>query len=59
MPDIMQRSEYVETIIAKCIDSYTQKKVSGEASEEIDPRQEAIVNQMFDRYLLLEFILWN
>jgi len=47
--DVNQRSEYVETIIAKCIDSYTQKKVSGEASEEIDPRQEAIVNQMFDR----------
>ena len=49
IPDTKQRSEYVETIIAKCIDSYTQKKVSGEAPEEIDPRQEAIVNQMFDR----------
>lgn len=35
-------------ISAKCIDSYTQKKVSGNG-EEIDPRQESIVNQMFAR----------
>jgi len=46
--DVNQRSEYVETIIAKCIDSYTQKKVAGDG-EEIDPRQESIVNQMFAR----------
>jgi len=46
--DVNQRSEYVETIIARCIDSYTQKKVSG-ALDEIDPRQESIVNQMFAR----------
>jgi len=46
--DVNQRSEYVETIIARCIDSYTQKKVAGKL-DEIDPRQESIVNQMFAR----------
>jgi len=48
--DVNTRSEYVETIIAKCIDSYTQKRTSG-ATSEIDARQEAIVNRMFERCL--------
>ena len=45
--DVNERSEYVETIIAKCIDSYTEKRHRGE--QNIDPRQEAIVNRMFAR----------
>ena len=38
---------YVETIIAKCIDSYTAKRTAGE--ENIDKRLETIVDRMFDR----------
>ena len=38
---------YVETIIAKCIDSYTAKRAAGE--ENIDKRLETIVDRMFDR----------
>jgi len=41
------RSQYVETIIAKCIDSYTAKRTAGE--ENIDKRLETIVDRMFDR----------
>ncbi|XP_048744052.2 26S proteasome non-ATPase regulatory subunit 1-like [Ostrea edulis] len=47
-------SEYVETIIAKCIDFYTKQRVknidgSEDQKKEIDPRLEAIVNRMFQR----------
>uniref|UniRef100_A0A8C6Q8Q5 26S proteasome non-ATPase regulatory subunit 1 n=1 Tax=Nothobranchius furzeri TaxID=105023 RepID=A0A8C6Q8Q5_NOTFU len=50
-------SEYVETIIAKCIDHYTKLRVeNAELSEDeekksIDPRLEGIVNKMFLRCL--------
>ena len=37
----------METIIAKCIDSYTAKRAAGE--ENIDKRLETIVDRMFDR----------
>ena len=37
----------METIIAKCIDSYTAKRTAGE--ENIDKRLETIVDRMFDR----------
>ena len=41
------KSQYVETIIAKCIDKYTKER-QAEASN-IDNRLEEIVNRMFDR----------
>lgn len=51
--DVNGHSEYVETIIAKCIDSYTEKRVyKVENPDEdviIDPRLEAIVDRMFKR----------
>lgn len=55
--DINQKSEYVDTIISKCIDQYTklrlqnQQSKSGEKSikVDIDPRLEGIVNRMFER----------
>lgn len=49
--DVTTSSQYVETIIAKCIDSYTAKRVSDAdtGKKTIDERLEAIVNRMFDR----------
>ncbi len=51
--DVNDTSEYVETIIAKCIDHYTKLRVINEEGKEdkkdIDPRLEAIVNRMFQR----------
>uniref|UniRef100_A0A8C5GNQ0 26S proteasome non-ATPase regulatory subunit 1 n=1 Tax=Gouania willdenowi TaxID=441366 RepID=A0A8C5GNQ0_GOUWI len=50
-------SEYVETIIAKCIDHYTKLRVENaelpedEEKKSIDPRLEGIVNKMFLRCL--------
>uniref|UniRef100_A0A9J8D066 26S proteasome non-ATPase regulatory subunit 1 n=1 Tax=Cyprinus carpio carpio TaxID=630221 RepID=A0A9J8D066_CYPCA len=50
-------SEYVETIIAKCIDHYTKLRVENaelpedEEKKSIDPRLEGIVNKMFQRCL--------
>ena len=55
--DVNSHSEYVDTIIAKCIDHYTQlrnAKMDGKQENkviEIDPRLEAIVNRMFERCL--------
>jgi 26S proteasome regulatory subunit N2 len=40
-------NQYVETIIAKCIDSYTVKRTEGATN--IDSRLENIVDRMFDR----------
>lgn len=55
--DINQKSEYVDTIISKCIDQYaklrlqsSQAKTGEKATKiEIDPRLESIVNRMFER----------
>jgi len=49
--DITSRTEFVETLIAKCIDEYVKLRVaaSKDASVEIDARLEAIVERMFDR----------
>lgn len=47
--DVAERSEYVETMIAKCVDSYTAKRADPDLAKEIDPRQEAIVDKMFAR----------
>lgn len=49
--DLNARTQYVETIISKCIDSYTAKRVldleSGKNT--IDKRLAAIVDRMFER----------
>ncbi|XP_054156601.1 26S proteasome non-ATPase regulatory subunit 1-like [Oppia nitens] len=60
--DVTHSCEYVDTIIAKCIDYYTKLRVQQFASEtagesslaagplaSIDPRLEKIVNRMFQR----------
>lgn len=55
--DINLKSEYVDTIISKCIDQYSklrlqnlQIKQGDKGSKvEIDPRLEGIVNRMFER----------
>ena len=50
--DSVQSSEFVNTIIAKCIDKYTElrvKNLTAPAPETIDPRLEAIVNGMFEK----------
>ncbi|XP_013393221.1 26S proteasome non-ATPase regulatory subunit 1 [Lingula anatina] len=52
--DVNDTSEYVETIIAKCIDSYTRMRVHNAESDDVDQkpmdsRLEAVVNRMFQR----------
>ncbi|XP_014254277.1 26S proteasome non-ATPase regulatory subunit 1 [Cimex lectularius] len=53
--DVNSRSEYVDTIIAKCIDHYTTLSVHNLENpndfKHIDNRLEAIVNRMFQRCL--------
>uniref|UniRef100_A0A8C8H532 26S proteasome non-ATPase regulatory subunit 1 n=1 Tax=Oncorhynchus tshawytscha TaxID=74940 RepID=A0A8C8H532_ONCTS len=55
--NVTDNSEYVETIIAKCIDHYTKQRVENaelpedEEKKSIDPRLEGIVNKMFLRCL--------
>lgn len=53
--DVNSRSEYVDTIIAKCIDHYTQLRIKNledpDNMEPIDNRLEGIVNRMFQRCL--------
>ncbi|CAG2241659.1 PSMD1 [Mytilus edulis] len=54
--NVNDTTEYVETIIAKCIDHYTKLRVAnidvGEGEQVmIDERLEAIVNRMFQRCL--------
>ncbi|XP_063922812.1 26S proteasome non-ATPase regulatory subunit 1 [Zophobas morio] len=53
--DVNARTEYVETILAKCIDYYTQHRIAladgTPDAKPIDPRLEAIVNRMFQRCL--------
>lgn len=55
--DISDRSEYAETLIAKCIDEYVAQRTEAEGAEErdegapmdIDDRLEQIVERMFRR----------
>ena len=49
--DIYNKNEYVETLLAKCIDEYTdlRKKQESEPEIIIDSRMEIIVEQMFQR----------
>lgn len=54
--DVNQHNEYVNTIIAKCIDFYTQQRIAEvegkvQPGQTIDPRLEGIVNRMFQRCL--------
>ena len=46
---------FLSIYLAKCIDHYTKLKVHNEENPEspkpIDPRLEAIVNRMFQRYV--------
>lgn len=53
--DVNSRNEYVDTIIAKCIDFYVQQRVemleNPNEAKPIDPRLEAIVNKMIQRCL--------
>jgi len=44
--DLSHRNEYVETILAKCLDRYTKLRL---AEEEIDSRLQHIVDRMFDQ----------
>lgn len=57
--DVNDTSEYVQTIIAKCIDKYTDLRVQqaeqeqsaahGDNKIKIDPRLESVVDRMFQR----------
>lgn len=53
--DVNARNEYVDTIIAKCIDFYIQQRVAiidkPQEAKAVDPRLEAIVNRMIHRCL--------
>lgn len=53
--DVNARNEYVDTIIAKCIDFYTQQRIAvfenAKKAKPIDVRLEAIVNRMIERCL--------
>lgn len=53
--DVNARNEYVDTIIAKCIDFYTQQRIAlaenSKNAKPIDPRLEAIVDRMIQRCL--------
>ncbi|KAI4470142.1 26s proteasome non-atpase regulatory subunit [Holotrichia oblita] len=53
--DVNARSEYVETILSKCIDFYIQQRVAivddNAITKPIDPRLEGVVNRMFERCL--------
>lgn len=54
--DVSSKTEYVSTMVSKCIDQYTEQRtgvVAGdgidESQEEMDPRMEGIVERMFER----------
>lgn len=53
--DVNARNEYIDTIIAKAIDFYTQQCIAlaedAKNAKPIDPRLEAIVNKMIQRCL--------
>lgn len=45
--DLSHRNEYVETILAKCLDRYIQLRLA--KVEDVDARLETIVDRMFDQ----------
>lgn len=54
--DVSSKTEYVSTMVSKCIDQYTAQRTAAagggaqdEAAEEMDPRMEGIVERMFER----------
>lgn len=53
--DISAKNEYIETILAKCIDEYKALRIEAESASadveprSIDPRMEIIIEQMFQR----------
>jgi len=51
--DLNERSQYVETLVHKCIDKYIEKRVAivdrKEEGIQIDPKMEGVINKMFDR----------
>ena len=51
--DLNERSQYVETLVHKCIDKYIEKRVAivdrKEEGVQIDPKMEGVINKMFDR----------
>jgi 26S proteasome regulatory subunit N2 len=51
--ELNERSQYVETLIHKCIDKYIEKRVQiFEKHQEglvIDEKMEQVINKMFDR----------
>eukprot|EP00904_Undaria_pinnatifida_P004613 jgi/Undpi1/14152/HiC_scaffold_9.g03803.m1 len=54
--DVSSKTEYVSTMVSKCIDQYTAQRTAvpggggdADAVEEMDPRMEGIVERMFER----------
>jgi 26S proteasome regulatory subunit N2 len=51
--NINEKSQYVETLIHKCIDKYIEKRVQifdqKDDSVKIDEKMEGVINKMFDR----------
>lgn len=51
--DLNERSQYVETLVHKCIDKYIEKRVAivdrKEEGVTIDPKMEGVITKMFDR----------
>ena len=47
--DVAERSEYVEMMIARCVDNYTEQRADPDRAKAVDPRLEAIVDKMFAR----------
>jgi len=54
--DVAETSDYVQTILARCLDTYISSRVRAaeegrEDNDEIDPRLTAVVERLFDRCL--------
>jgi 26S proteasome regulatory subunit N2 len=51
--DLNERSQYVETLVHKCIDKYIEKRVAivdkKEEGIEIDAKMENVITKMFER----------
>lgn len=52
--DINEHSQYVDTLISRCVDKYIEERLAAEASEMengpgVNPKLEAIIEKMFDR----------
>lgn len=51
--NVYERSQYVETLVHKCIDKYIEKRVAivdrKEEGIAIDAKMEGVINKMFDR----------